>query len=71
MWFRRGRFGEFAELKERIEQMILAAREASLGFRVGVGWSVADEIHKLVDLRNRGAITEAEFQVQRIRILDE
>lgn len=44
-----------------------AARDDVRAARAGI--SVADELHKLEDLRVRGVITDAEFDVQRGRLL--
>jgi hypothetical protein len=49
----------------------LEAREEALRQRFGgSSASTADEISKLAELRDAGALTEIEFQAQKVRLLD-
>jgi hypothetical protein len=56
----------FESFKIAIEKAITAERQSSSNLSRG---SVADEIEKLLSLRDRGAISEQEFQEQKSRLL--
>jgi membrane protein implicated in regulation of membrane protease activity len=47
----------------------LEEREEALRQRFGAPLSTADEISKLVELRNSGALSEVEFETQKVRLL--
>jgi hypothetical protein len=56
----------FESFKIAVEKAITAERQRSSNLSRG---SVADEIEKLLSLRDRGAISEQEFQEQKSRLL--
>lgn len=72
-----GEFGQqtFDDISHPVEvqKRIYEAAEARKGPAIvagGHGTSVADELAKLADLRDRGALTEEEFQARKQRLLN-
>jgi hypothetical protein len=66
--FRRGnQEQEFRKLRAIVEEAVAETRLAPV-VRVKSS-SLADELTKLADLRDRGAITNAEFEHQKVRLL--
>lgn len=68
--FGRGKNSEFAALRALVETRISKAQAAHTGSEIGSS-QIADELMKLVSLRDRGVLTEAEFDRQKARLLGE
>ena len=56
-------------MQQQMAAKFLAGREAAAGQATAPAPDVADELGKLADLRDRGVLTEAEFQQQKAKLL--
>ena len=56
-------------MQQQMAAKFLAGREAGGGQATATAPDVADELGKLADLRDRGVLTEAEFQQQKAKLL--
>lgn len=64
-----GQNKEFKILKESIEKFRATELERER-YRPAATLSVADEIEKLASLRDRGVLTEAEFEIRKRKLLE-
>jgi membrane protease subunit (stomatin/prohibitin family) len=56
-------------MQQQMASKFLAGREAGAGQATAPAPDVADELGKLADLRDRGVLTDAEFQQQKAKFL--
>lgn len=58
-------------MQERNTQIIMDAAEKQRAYIQGMaGTSIADELSKLAELKDKGVINDAEFEAQKARLLD-
>ena len=68
VFFRGGQQKAFEALRQAVEEA-MAWRRRGIGFRSGASTD-PDELEKLVSLRDRGALTEEEFNLKKRQILN-
>jgi hypothetical protein len=65
--FKKAQENDFITLKLQIDDLLQTIRERHYAPQASI--SVADELEKLASLRDRGIITDSQFEVQRDRLL--